>query len=210
MQADDKAAPVTPLGYEEIFTRLREILCEILILNPENVQPSSKLVDDLDADSIAFLELTWRLRSDFGLEVPQAKVDEETLTMPLLEGIAKLERAMGGTTLFEFMQHEATGDDHQNPFAVWAGLGAHAQTRDQATSMTIARMAEQLGGTVPSGFAPEASVEKLRMRDLFRFITVDSYVRYVIYLAGSQERIQAMGGADAMNREFVDKLRTRK
>jgi acyl carrier protein len=203
-------SPTPSFSNEDVLAKLREILCDILILNPEDVQPSSKLVDDLDADSIAFLELTWRLRTDFGLEVPQAKVDEETLTMPLLDGIAKLERAMGGTTLFEFMQREATHGDHQNPFAVWAGLSANAEAHDRASDMSIAKMAEQLGGTVPEGFAAEASVQTLRMRDLFRFITVDSYVRYVIYLAGSQERIRSMGGADAMNSEFVDKLRSNK
>jgi acyl carrier protein len=205
-QTEPPTSPAS-LTYDQVFARLREVISDILILNPEDVEPSKKLVDDLDADSIAFLELTWRLRTDFKLQVPEAKVDEQTLTMPLLEGIAKLEKAMGGTTLFEFMQHEAEQGDYQNPFAVWTGLSSNAPGRTDAARMTISQMAEQLGGTVPSGFTPDAPIATLRMRDLFRFITVDGYVRYVLYLSSSQERIRAVGGADSMNRELVEKLR---
>lgn len=207
MQDPANAAAAATLDADEVFATLRGIVCEILILKPEQVQLSSKLVDDLDADSIAFLELSWRIRNDFGLEVPQAKVDEETLTMPLLEGVEKLERAMGGTTLFEFMQREATRGEADNPFALLGGLAADAPSRERASRMKLSELAQQMGSELPPGFAPEAAISTLRLRDLFRFITMQSYVRYVLYLAASQQRIREMGGADAMNAEVTARLR---
>ena len=61
------------MNAREIIDALTDILAEILVLNKSDIRPSRKLVDDLDADSIAFLELTYRLRRDFGLTVPEAK-----------------------------------------------------------------------------------------------------------------------------------------
>lgn len=192
---------------ESIYNKLRDILCDILVLNEDEVQMNSKLVDDLDADSIAFLELTFRLRSDFGLQVPQAKVDEETLTLPILEGMQKMEEIMGGTTLFEFMQTEATRDDVDERFKLLRELGSGEAARERAEQLTLGQMAQMMGTDLPQDFDPDDSLASLCMRDLFRFITVDSYVRYIEYLAESQERIEAMGGADAMNAEVTAKAR---
>ena len=91
------------MNARKVIDSLAEILAEILVLNKSEIRPSRKLVDDLDADSIAFLEMTYRLRRDFGLVVPEVKVDEETLRLPLLEGLQRLEQTIGGTTLFEYM-----------------------------------------------------------------------------------------------------------
>ena len=71
------------LSESEARARLTKILAEILILNEDEIHPGSRLVDDLDADSIAFLELHHRLQHDFGLEVPRPKVTEETLGLPV-------------------------------------------------------------------------------------------------------------------------------
>lgn len=193
----------TQLTSEQVFTELQDILCDILVLNAEDVTPSSKLMDDLDADSIAFLELTFRIRSDFGLQVPQAKVDEETLGLPLLDGMKRMEQAMGGTTLFEFMQQEATQPNAaKNPFNFIQHMPA-----DAAEQAKVGDLAQQMNTAVPSGFDSDDSINSLKIRDLFRFITVDAYVNYILYLADSQERIEALGGADAMNAEAVAKIR---
>jgi acyl carrier protein len=294
--------PGKPLQPAEVFDKLAEILADILVLNKEDIQPSSKLVENLDADSIAFLELTYRLRKDFGLEVPEAKADEETLRMPLLEGLEKIEQKLGGTTLFEFMKHEAIHAEHaqQDPelrarmlelmrqtlaepefvetlklsiseasedasasraaafflrearktpelaeavqalstqdaelarllegldqlaeaeiaragapkqmdlISLWFDAAGTSSARKRMTEIKVKQLAGLMATGVPRGYSPDASVASLQLRDLFSFITVDAYVRYVIYLAASQERIRAMGGADAMNAELAARLR---
>lgn len=195
----DPAASLVPA---DLRAALTAILCEILVLNPEDVQPGSKLVDDLDADSIAFLELTFRIESDFGLEVPQAKVDEQTLSMSLPDGAARLKAIMGGSTLFEFMEAEAGGGGLGGAMGLLGGANP--------APLTIGALAALAATSVPKGYDPEASTATLRLRELFRFITVESYVRYIQHLADAQARIKALGGAEAMNAEAAARLRAAK
>jgi acyl carrier protein len=214
----------------EILARLTAILAEILVLNAEDIHPSSKLVDDLDADSIAFLELTYRLRMDFGLEVPEAKVDEETLRLPLLEGIDRLEQRFGGTTLFEFMKLAALREDVQDPEArarmhemlrviapggppssrslssLWREGAGAGHARKRLAEIKIGELSDLMSTTVPRGFDPEAAITSLQLRDLFRFITVEAYVRYVLHLSVPQDQTRETGGADAMNAEGAASL----
>ena len=282
----------------EIIDALTDILAEILVLNKSDIRPSRKLVDDLDADSIAFLELTYRLRRDFGLKVPEAKVDEETLRLPLLEGLQRLEQSIGGTTLFEFMKLEAMHDSGHDPelraraievlrqslresaFAetlktLAGGVSGDAaaraaalllhqlrqtpelaetvealgegdtalaecmQTLDRLAEAEIARtgpptdaslallwreaagmdraatelgalkvkqLAYLMGTDIPDGKEPGAPIATLELRDMFRFITVEAYVRYVLHLAVSQ-RPDEMGNAEAVTAEVAAWLR---
>ena len=192
---------------EEVFNTIRDILCDILVLNEEDVKMSSKLVDDLDADSIAFLELTFRIRSDFGLEVPDAKVDEETLTMPLLEGVEKIEQTLGGTTLFEYMKQEATLLGDQASMGLAPILDSSQYARDRAKTLTLGELAQLMGTSLPQDFTAEDLISALELRDLFRFITVESYVKYVQSLAKSQNLIRSLGGAEKMDMETAAKLR---
>ena len=282
----------------DVLPKLTGILAEILVLNAEEITPTSTLVDDLDADSITFLELTYRIRQDFGLEVPEAKVNEEALGRPLIQGMEMLEQAIGGTSLFEFMNAEATrggvvdagrleqigdlvaqGDPaliptvkdlileaYEDPdgcvavgrllrqfrandaatrlidalvagdakfagvlarmeqiaaqedrdgggavsadlFSVWRNLAGTERARERAQKLTVGQFAAMMRSPLPAGAQASDPVSSLRLRDLFRFITVDSYVRYIIYLSEAQERIRAMGGAEAMNAEVTARLR---
>lgn len=249
----------------EIFTKLRSILAEILILPEDEIHLDSRLVDDLDADSIAFLELTWHLRQDFGVDVPEVKVDEETLTKPMLEGLEIISAKSGGVTLFEFMQQAAVDTDDsavaqratevfrstmaRPEFGTWlrqalspgatdtlerdvaASLLAAVYGRSDlkptldallrqspelrktlaaigkasrgdlssdperaiglwrrllswnrpkwALELTAGDLAVLLGSSVPPGIDRSTRLSALVLRDLFRFITVDTYVQYI-------------------------------
>lgn len=268
-----------PLREAEVREKFTAILADILVLNPEDIQPSSRLVADLDADSIAFLELTYRLRQDFGLDIPDAKADEETLRMPLLEGLDRLEKQLGGTTLFEFMREEsvrpggedpevrqrmlrmfhdsmkepdfaqqfraAVGDARQDAsagravghlvqelrrtpelaaalqdvlardadlasqvavleaeavqeslggtplpqkdlFSLWREVGGSSRARQRMAYIRVRQLAALMSTQVPKGYQPDAPVTSLQLRDLFSFITVDTYIRYVLFLSARQ------------------------
>jgi len=254
----------------EVVNRLTAILAEILVLNQEDIKTSSKLVDDLDADSIAFLELSYRIRHDFGLEMPEAKANEEMLRMPLEEGLKRLEAEAGGTSLFEFMKREmllmdSGGGEVQAALAqmVVAGLrddDLRARVREVAQAagerpeaarslgrlvrdvrrtssarqvleavlnqdlgfaadlialeelvagdeqpadagpilalwrgqstpalgggLSVGHLATLMGTEPPKRYEAGAALTTLKLRDLFAFITVESYVRYILYLAG--------------------------
>ena len=54
---------------EEILARARKTIAEALEKDVAEVRPSSSLVDDLGAESIDFLDILFRLESDFGIKI---------------------------------------------------------------------------------------------------------------------------------------------
>lgn len=58
----------------EITEILRRRVADIFDLDPEEIQPSSRLVADLDADSIDLLELILGLKDEFGISVSDGEV----------------------------------------------------------------------------------------------------------------------------------------
>jgi acyl carrier protein len=265
----------TAVGWteEEVFERFRAILADVLVLGEDEIERSSKLVDDLDADSIGFLELTWRLRQDFAVPVPEVKVDEETLTMSMLEGLERIGNQAGGVTLFEFMKDatargadsafgvraaaivknlvddpefpdrlrsaitQARGDEQGERALVsmlqdvrsspdvaaafdnvlnsdpdlaadvaalygdmaapvdarpteaarlWAQLLTQGEAARQLFGLRVRDLGGLLGSGVPDGLDSDGEVSALILRDLFRFITVDAYVQYILFLHESE------------------------
>jgi acyl carrier protein len=99
----------------EALERLRPILAEILVLNEQDVRREARMVDDLDADSVAFLELNYRLEHDFGLQIPRQKVTEEMLSHPLLEVLDQRGLAGSDPGMLEYMTGEMLFAARQNP-----------------------------------------------------------------------------------------------
>jgi|GEM_PF-3583049 len=281
---------------EEVLAKLRAILADILVLNESVIKPESRLVPDLDADSIAFLELNYRLRQDFGLEVPEPKVDEELLRTSLVDGLRRMESMEGGITLFEFLKEDALRQEESDPSAqqrvvdaicglmreegfadrlktalrplehadvearaqmarMVAGLRRFPECQEALNAaaaldvelstllkqleagapvsppgvvdktlslwremfaghaakglfdLQVRHLAQFTGAAVPAKMTPDMPLNTLLVRDLFQFITVESYVRYILALASSQERIREMGGAAAVGRDLDARLR---
>jgi acyl carrier protein len=180
----------------DIAERIRALLADLLVLRVDEVRPEHLLVDDLDADSITFLELWFRLEKDFGLALPEVKADEETFNLPLLQGLAKLE-ALGGTTLFEFAKRELVARGLPmastiDPAVVRAAMDPMRREPMFAT-LTIGQVLAILGGRVPNDLSPNAPIADLRLKDFFRFLTVDMLVQYVTFLLDVQRTAMASG-----------------
>jgi acyl carrier protein len=58
----------------EIENKVREIVCQQLDVNPDNVKSETSFVDDLGADSLAVVELVLALEEAFEIDIP----DEDT------------------------------------------------------------------------------------------------------------------------------------
>ena len=54
--------------------RLRSLICIVLSMPVEQVRPESRLVDDLGAESIDFLDLRFRIEEAFRLKVTQSEL----------------------------------------------------------------------------------------------------------------------------------------
>ena len=56
--------------------RVREIIVEQLGVNPEQLSPEAKFVEDLGADSLDTVELVMALEEEFGTEIPDEDAEK--------------------------------------------------------------------------------------------------------------------------------------
>jgi acyl carrier protein len=61
----------------EIENKVREIVCQQLDVDPDQVKMETSFVDDLGADSLAVVELVLALEEAFEIDIP----DEDTETL---------------------------------------------------------------------------------------------------------------------------------
>ena len=54
---------------EDTINRVRKRVAEVLALQPEQVQPGSRLLDDLGAESLDLVELMYLLEQEFGIRL---------------------------------------------------------------------------------------------------------------------------------------------
>ncbi len=53
-----------------VFEKVRDIIANQLGIDPEKIQPETKLVDDLKTDSLDIVELIMDLEQEFDMEIP--------------------------------------------------------------------------------------------------------------------------------------------
>lgn len=63
---------------DDLFERLRPILAERLFVELEEVQPHSRLIDDLQVDSLDFVDLQYALEERFGIRFGHGEFFEPT------------------------------------------------------------------------------------------------------------------------------------
>ena len=68
---------------EEIFEKVQEALVDALGVDEEEVTPEATLQGDLDAESIDFLDIVFRLEKSFDIKIDRGElVPEDILTNP--------------------------------------------------------------------------------------------------------------------------------
>jgi acyl carrier protein len=72
-------ADSAPLDRAEIFEIVRDRLADILEIEPSTVTEGQSFVDDLDADSLALIELVEALEEQLGDRIPNFRIDDEDL-----------------------------------------------------------------------------------------------------------------------------------
>ncbi len=53
------------------FEKLRDIICEVLNIEPEEVSMASNFIDDLGADSLDVYQIIMAAEEEFDIEIPQ-------------------------------------------------------------------------------------------------------------------------------------------
>lgn len=68
---------ISQADIDEIFPKVAEIIADALGCDEDEVKPDSSLINDLDAESIDFLDIVFRLEKEFGVKIPRGKAIEE-------------------------------------------------------------------------------------------------------------------------------------
>jgi acyl carrier protein len=61
---------------ENIAEKVRDIIVEQLGVNPEQVTPEAKFIEDLGADSLDTVELVMAFEEEFGIDVPDEEAEK--------------------------------------------------------------------------------------------------------------------------------------
>ena len=72
-------ADSAPLERDEIFEIVRDRLADILEIEPSTITEGQSFVDDLDADSLALIELVEALEEQLGDRIPEFRIEDEDL-----------------------------------------------------------------------------------------------------------------------------------
>lgn len=112
---------------DEIFQKVAAVLVEALGVDEEQVTPRAKLIADLEAESIDFLDIVFRLEREFNIKIPRGELFPESIFQgdPSLvqngvvtaKGLSQLREMMPYADLSDFEANPAL-DEMQNLFTV--------------------------------------------------------------------------------------------
>jgi len=60
---------------DDVFTRVRALIADSLALQEAGITPQSRLIDDLGADSLDFVDLTFAIEKAFGVKLREAELN---------------------------------------------------------------------------------------------------------------------------------------
>ena len=67
-----------PMTKDEVFAKIKEVLTTALAVDDDEVKPESKLIEDLGAESIDFLDIQFQIEKAFGFKIPKGELMPDT------------------------------------------------------------------------------------------------------------------------------------
>ena len=116
------------MSHDEVFVKVREVLEDALGVDEDEVTPQAKLVEDLGAESIDFLDIVFRLEKSFGIKIEQSEMfPDDVLNNPEYvqdgkvtdKGMEELKTKLPHADLSDFEQNRSV-EDFANVFTVEA------------------------------------------------------------------------------------------
>lgn len=65
------------MNIETVYPRVAKILSEVLAIDEEKIALNKRLITDLGAESIDFLDFTFQLEREFGVKIPLKQIQKE-------------------------------------------------------------------------------------------------------------------------------------
>lgn len=60
---------------QSLFPQISAIIADVLMLDASEIQLNSRLIDDLGAESIDFLDLAFQLEKTFNIRIPRGQIE---------------------------------------------------------------------------------------------------------------------------------------
>ncbi|MDD6550249.1 MAG: acyl carrier protein [Lachnospiraceae bacterium] len=71
------------------FEKLRDIIVDVLSVNPDEVKPDTKFIDDLGADSLDIYQIIMGVEEELDIEVSEEDADKIVTVQDALDMINK-------------------------------------------------------------------------------------------------------------------------
>lgn len=59
-----------------VYPKVREIIADVLVIDEEEIAMNSRLITDLGAESIDFLDLVFQLEKEFKIKIPRGQLEK--------------------------------------------------------------------------------------------------------------------------------------
>lgn len=59
-----------------VYPKVREIVADVLVIDEEEINLNSRLITDLGAESIDFLDLVFQLEKEFKIKIPRGQLEK--------------------------------------------------------------------------------------------------------------------------------------
>jgi acyl carrier protein len=70
-QVRDRVDRVLSTRHDELYGHVRDCVASVLAVDQSKITPGASLIDDLGAESLDFLDLLFRLETDFKVKIPR-------------------------------------------------------------------------------------------------------------------------------------------
>lgn len=64
------------MNIEQIYPRVQKIIAEVLVTDADKIELKKRLIVDLGAESIDFLDLVFQLEREFGIKIPRGQLEK--------------------------------------------------------------------------------------------------------------------------------------
>lgn len=64
------------MNVESVYPKVREIIADVLVIDEDEISMTSRLIADLGAESIDFLDLVFQLEKEFSIKIPRGQLEK--------------------------------------------------------------------------------------------------------------------------------------
>jgi acyl carrier protein len=87
------------MNVDSVYPKVREIIADVLVIDEEEVSLNSRLISELGAESIDFLDLVFQLEKEFSIKIPRGQLEKNARG-----DLAEAEFEKGGVLTAQGMQ----------------------------------------------------------------------------------------------------------